>query len=122
MGGSAVCKVTVLDKFIWSVFGTQRLREQVSRRAQRETLPRGSVYPRPLWLSVELWRKACQWRQGRSPCGEEAAPSCSWPGGLPTALASGVERVFFFFFFVKYSWPRPWSWLLVQLFFLVNLC
>ena len=45
-----LCKVTVLVKFIWSVFGTQRSREQVSRRAQR-------VYPRPLWLRVELWRE-----------------------------------------------------------------
>lgn len=52
-----LCKVTVLVKFIWSVFGTQRSREQVSRRAQREALPGSLVYPRPLWLRVELWRE-----------------------------------------------------------------
>lgn len=96
MGGSAVCKVTVLDKFIWSVFGTQRLREQVSRRAQRETLPWGSVYPRLLWLRVELWREACWWRQGRSPCGEEAAPG---QVGFPRPSPLELRELCFFFFF-----------------------
>ena len=119
MGGSAVCKVTVLDKFIWSVFGTQRLREQVSRRAQGETLPRGSVYPRPLWLRVELGERRVSGGKAGVPAGRKRLRAAPGQVGFPEP--SPLESREFVFFF-KYSWPRPWSWLLVQLFFLVNLC